>query len=256
MITARWDTDRPFLSGGPLSDKYIFSQIHFHWGRNASEGSEHSVDGSPLPLEMHAAFYKNSYGSPEEALQHTDGMICLAYLYKINYNNSEKLENIFGDVIGTLEAKSFRPLEPFMISDLLIPFESDYYLYWGTIGSSKVQWLITREVQHLSLQQLKFFHGLLHDDQKRPITRNYHAIQPKQANHRLFHVNPIHKTTNSTLSPIMPALEEQKWKARLAQEAAKFFIFDNKDQILPDVQIEEIIDMKNFEDEKEDGEAF
>lgn len=46
ILSAKWQGIRPFLSGGILNGKYVFSQLHFHWGKSALEGSSHSIDGS------------------------------------------------------------------------------------------------------------------------------------------------------------------------------------------------------------------
>lgn len=34
-----------YISGGPLTEKYNFHQLHFHWGTANALGSEHAVDG-------------------------------------------------------------------------------------------------------------------------------------------------------------------------------------------------------------------
>ena len=40
------DADQKFfISGGPLDGEYQFAQLHFHWGSNGKQGSEHTVDG-------------------------------------------------------------------------------------------------------------------------------------------------------------------------------------------------------------------
>ena len=33
------------LTGGGLQDKFLFYHLHFHWGSNDDEGSEHTIDG-------------------------------------------------------------------------------------------------------------------------------------------------------------------------------------------------------------------
>ena len=33
------------ISGGPLSDTYILSQFHLHWGSENGQGSEHTLNG-------------------------------------------------------------------------------------------------------------------------------------------------------------------------------------------------------------------
>lgn len=35
----------PLISGGPLYGKYQFDEIHMHWGKNDSSGSETVFDG-------------------------------------------------------------------------------------------------------------------------------------------------------------------------------------------------------------------
>lgn len=46
ILSVKWSCERPYIYGGPLKDKYVFSQIHFHWGKTALEGSEHTIDGN------------------------------------------------------------------------------------------------------------------------------------------------------------------------------------------------------------------
>ena len=41
------------LSGGPLIDTYEIFQLHFHWGKDDTRGSEHTLDGKEFPLELH-----------------------------------------------------------------------------------------------------------------------------------------------------------------------------------------------------------
>ena len=74
------------LSGGPLKGIYVFEQLHFHWGENDFEGSEDLINNRSFPMEMHAVFYKEDYKSFKEALNYSDGLAILAYLYEVrNY---------------------------------------------------------------------------------------------------------------------------------------------------------------------------
>lgn len=86
ILSAKWYQERPFLSNGPLSGNYVFSQLHFHWGVNNMEGSEHTVDGAQQPLEMHVVFFKSCYLTQEAALKEKDGIAVLAYFFKVNPN--------------------------------------------------------------------------------------------------------------------------------------------------------------------------
>lgn len=46
MITLPKNTSElrlPYIKDGGLSNTYIFSQAHFHWGSDSSRGSEHTI---------------------------------------------------------------------------------------------------------------------------------------------------------------------------------------------------------------------
>lgn len=43
-ITFQDDRMRPQLAGGLLVDRYVFEQMHFHWGETDNAGSEHTID--------------------------------------------------------------------------------------------------------------------------------------------------------------------------------------------------------------------
>lgn len=40
------------ISGGGLPGRYRALQLHFHWGSPAGNGSEHTLDGRQLPMEV------------------------------------------------------------------------------------------------------------------------------------------------------------------------------------------------------------
>lgn len=83
IISAKWNQERPHISGGPLFSNYVFSQLHFHWGKNDMEGSEHRIDGSQQPLEMHVVLFKSCYLTQEAALKKKDGIVVLVYFFKV-----------------------------------------------------------------------------------------------------------------------------------------------------------------------------
>ena len=44
--------DDIYLVGGGLGDMYKVAQLHFHWGNEDEQGSEHTLDGKSYPLEV------------------------------------------------------------------------------------------------------------------------------------------------------------------------------------------------------------
>lgn len=45
-------TEHIAISGGGLPGRYRALQLHFHWGSPAGNGSEHTLDGHQLPMEV------------------------------------------------------------------------------------------------------------------------------------------------------------------------------------------------------------
>lgn len=65
---------QPFIIGGPLDNKYIFEQLHFHWGVEDDSGCEHILEGNTYSMEAHAVHYNAKYGSFAEAVDKPDGL--------------------------------------------------------------------------------------------------------------------------------------------------------------------------------------
>lgn len=61
------------ISGGGLSGRYRAMQLHFHWGSLAGNGSEHTLDGRQLPMEVREEKPPSPSGSPK-ALVWWEGM--------------------------------------------------------------------------------------------------------------------------------------------------------------------------------------
>jgi carbonic anhydrase len=56
-------TDGPIrVLGGPFSVPYILNNVHWHWGRNDREGSEHVLNSRRYSAEVHFVLYNSIYG--------------------------------------------------------------------------------------------------------------------------------------------------------------------------------------------------
>lgn len=63
-------TSKSTLNGSGFEFPYIFAQAHFHWGNDAYRlgGSEHTINGNRLPMELHLVHYNSKYSSVSEAV--------------------------------------------------------------------------------------------------------------------------------------------------------------------------------------------
>ena len=68
------------LSGGPLDGSYQILQLHFHWGKDNTKGSEHTYDGAAFPLEMHIVHVKSGLDTTT-ALKTVDGLAVTGFQF-------------------------------------------------------------------------------------------------------------------------------------------------------------------------------
>ncbi|KAL9987890.1 hypothetical protein ACROYT_G002268 [Oculina patagonica] len=73
------------LIGGPWGDSsvYILQQLHFHFGCEASRGSEHAVDGKLYSGELHFVTYNTKYVNFDAAADNPDGLSVIAVFFVV-----------------------------------------------------------------------------------------------------------------------------------------------------------------------------
>ena len=80
------------IGGGGLEDKYIFAQLHLHWGNTSQVGSEHMVEGVAFPLELHLVHYNSKYSDIGEAVSHEDGLAVVGVLHHLSAEDNPSLQ--------------------------------------------------------------------------------------------------------------------------------------------------------------------
>ncbi|XP_046677187.1 uncharacterized protein LOC124365259 isoform X2 [Homalodisca vitripennis] len=196
MIHAKYEHEMPYISSGPLTDNYVFSQIHFHWGEHNETGSGHAVDGIRYPLEMHVIHLKKDYTTLGEALESKDGIAVMVHLFALREERNIQLDQLTAVLQFIQRCKCCARLCPTPLSEIVHPFTNDYFLYWGAVGSPKGQyrilWFISRNVLPISAQQLKEFRQL-HDPEGELLLTNSSKPQPLSGR-SLFLVSPSERT--------------------------------------------------------------
>ncbi|OWR55392.1 carbonic anhydrase 2-like isoform X1 [Danaus plexippus] len=224
LLGAKWRTERPYLKGGPLLEKHIFSQVHFHWGADMMEGSEHTIDKRQYPAEMQVTFFRSEYMTQEEAFKHNDGVVMICYIIKYGVNPDPRLQWVLEGFPRIQEAQTNTRVGPYPMSRLLPMFFEDYFLYWGSLTTVKgerhvVRWLIPRPTLYASFDQMKEFRKLW-DPWDEPIVRNFRPLQERNDRHVLFirpHWNqynsllPIPRIPEPSISILSPAYQANPW---------------------------------------------
>ncbi|KAF7286222.1 hypothetical protein GWI33_006910 [Rhynchophorus ferrugineus] len=203
ILSAKWGQERPYITGGTLSGKYVFSQLHLHWGVNDMEGSEHTVDGCHHPGEMHVVTFKSCYLTQESALKETDGVAILVYLFKLQDEAHKGFSIITDALSGIAQAHTSMKIEPVDLNQLIKQFWTDYFMYKGSVSTSDcvhhITWMITRYPMAVSAEQIDSLRYLM-DDSDELIKRNFRTIIPRD-DRRIFHVLPS-KSKYSTMLPL------------------------------------------------------
>ncbi|XP_025836928.1 carbonic anhydrase-related protein 10 [Agrilus planipennis] len=115
------------VTGGPLSYKYQFQEIHIHYGLHDQFGSEHSINGYAFPAELQIfGFNSQLYSNFTEALHKAQGIVVISLLLQLgDLSNAElrlltdKLDRIrYGGEEVEVKRLSVRGLLP----------ETDYYM--------------------------------------------------------------------------------------------------------------------------------
>ncbi|ESO91598.1 hypothetical protein LOTGIDRAFT_84742, partial [Lottia gigantea] len=153
------------VSGGGFGDVYNTAEIHFHWGSNDRDGSEHAINGRKYPLEMHIVNYATKYGDLKNAMQYRDGLGVLGVLFDIGVSTFEQnFESFSSAKYGFKEDIVFvsgtsAPLPTINVRQLLPVNAGNYFRYYGSLTTppcyQSVLWTIFEQRQTISPNQVR-----------------------------------------------------------------------------------------------------
>ncbi|CAL4091117.1 unnamed protein product [Meganyctiphanes norvegica] len=170
------------VSQGGLKDDYIFAQMHFHWGADSAQGSEHTIDGVRYPLEMHIVNYKASYGNLGTAVQKPDGLAVLGVMFEVSNTDNAALTPLVNalanitDAGALAEVATAYPLQAFLPKDT-----EKFYRYEGSLTTptcnEAVIWTVFDTPVEVSESQLNALRAIKTEDGNKLIN-NYRPPQP------------------------------------------------------------------------------
>ncbi|XP_059485207.1 carbonic anhydrase-related protein 10-like isoform X2 [Neocloeon triangulifer] len=173
------------VTGGPLSYKYQFQELHLHWGLHDGSGSEHWVSGSPFPAEIQLlGFNSQLYSNFSDALNRAQGIVGVSLLLQLgDLSNPElrlltdQLERIrYGGQDQEVRRLSIRGLLP----------DTDHYMtYDGSFTSpachETVTWVVLNKPIYITKQQLHGLRRLVQGEESTPsapLGGNFRPPQP------------------------------------------------------------------------------
>uniref|UniRef100_A0A8C3CWW3 Alpha-carbonic anhydrase domain-containing protein n=1 Tax=Cairina moschata TaxID=8855 RepID=A0A8C3CWW3_CAIMO len=126
------------ISGGGLPGRYRALQLHFHWGSPAANGSEHTLDGHQLPMELHIVHINAKYRTLGEAKGHPSGLAVLGCFFQVVPASRHAGQSV--DLASTFRLSTLLPRASRL---------SRYYRYQGSLTtpdcSEAVVWTVFEE---------------------------------------------------------------------------------------------------------------
>lgn len=161
----------PQISSGPLpmGHRFAFQACHFHFGKNDTSGSEHTIDGRRYPLEIHCVFRNTKYSTFNEALLHEDGLTVLSRVCEI-YDDEmfSPLKPINQAMESTIKPDTSAILQNFIVrdffQDVMAPEAQVFYSYKGSLTtppcSEVVYWVVFAVPLKINQSQMEVFRAL------------------------------------------------------------------------------------------------
>ncbi|XP_043275511.1 carbonic anhydrase-related protein 10 isoform X2 [Venturia canescens] len=181
------------ISGGPLSYRYQFHEIHLHYGQHDRLGSEHTVDGYAFPAEIQIyGFNSQLYNNFSDALHRAQGIVAVSLLLQVGDRSNPELR-IFTEQLSKIKyGGNTTKIQRFVVRELL-PDTNSYMTYDGSTTMpachETTTWIILNKPIYITKQQLHALRDLVQGplDPKTPLGNNYRP--PQSLHHRPVRTN-------------------------------------------------------------------
>jgi len=178
------------LTGGPLSGEYQVLQLHFHWGKDDTRGSEHTYDGREYPIELHVVHVRSDLADDvATALATTHGLAVTGFMFEVDTMDNAALKPLTDALKNIVNSKDKIPFvnSGFRLDTLLdgvAPISgatTPYSTYSGSLTTptcnEAVHWINFLTPLKISSAQLAEFRTLM-DGKGKNVYDNYRPPQP------------------------------------------------------------------------------
>lgn len=186
-----------------VNSEYCFDSLHFHWGRNENEGSEHTINGKAYPLEVHLVHYScdyymagaalKEYASGEAKIKYDDENVLavIGVVFEIGAPNpvlAKMLDDIIIDNIAENQAQEIPNYLEMFYSEFdvkgLLPESREMVSYLGSLTTppcyETVRWHVMKQAMTVSEEQMESFRKLLEGtDLNESQAPNFRPPQPR-----------------------------------------------------------------------------
>ncbi|XP_030230743.1 receptor-type tyrosine-protein phosphatase gamma isoform X2 [Gadus morhua] len=164
--------DDYFVRGAGLPGRFKAEKVEFHWGpSNASDGSEHSVNGRRYPVEMQIYMYNSDdFDSLAAAIREKRTVAAMAVFFQVGGRDNPAVDPVIHGLRGVVHHEKETFLEPFVLKELLPASLGSYYRYTGSLTtppcSKVVEWILFSRPVYVSYKQLEAFYSIFTTEQQ------------------------------------------------------------------------------------------
>jgi len=159
-------TSDAVMSGYGLPNSYIFAQLHFHWGDDVHEGSEHLVQNRSYALEAHLVHYNAKYASFANAVAsgNSDALAVLGVFFSLGAetDSNPAIDTIVSSM-GHVEKGIFNV--SLDLSSLLPKPGAPFFRYSGSLTtplcSEIVEWTVVEQPIPISQSTIEAFDNVM-----------------------------------------------------------------------------------------------
>ncbi|CAG7831063.1 unnamed protein product [Allacma fusca] len=199
-------TSTSFLQGGQgnlANKRYIFSQIHFHWGSKNNRGSEHKFNDAPHAMEGHFVHYSSEFSGTTEAIKSNqpNALAVFGVVYDVSNVPNAAFDPIL-KVLSNVKNSGHNTTGTNLNLLKLLPKQTERFYDFQYNGSlttpdcaEVVLWNSIKNTEQISETQLQQFREVL-DEQNKPMQEIFRPIQ--QLNNRKIQVYEFELTRGIT----------------------------------------------------------
>ncbi len=162
-----------------------YAQIHFHWSLNDATGSEHTLNGTQFPIEVHLVHYDSKYPNFSAAASSNDSKALAVLGLFLVAGNEDDINESF-DVISDNLPFEYQPEESRVNVSLdlhwMLPYQHDtFFRYLGSLTTPNcteaVEWTVMEGPIRVKPSEIARFRRVLNHEGEF-MGLNYRPVQP------------------------------------------------------------------------------
>lgn len=185
-LRVRSSMPKPIVTGGILTEEYVFDQAEFHWGRDDHSGSEHIIDALSYAVEVQMTFRLRTPSARVECKECPPAYVALATQFKTVRHRNPLLRTLISSLSSVQYAlERTDPALPLRLVAFLPNDTRNYYMYEGSRTvppcTENVLWIVFREPTYIGREQVRQLRQLYAFPElfscNRPLVANLRPLQ-------------------------------------------------------------------------------